>query len=293
MSTNNTLNDLGNIASIANNYQLEKIKGDLQRLSRYTQDAAFHQENQRNLRQQIFEIRDLLQKRLPTIKDEVVKYIYLLQIRSMVTANGLSPASFDEINDKQYFSDTLDLINNEIISLSEYADWARETIGTLNVLKHEIAELKKIMAINFDELTDVKIDNALLLMNGLVVAFISFVLSIIPIVVIFGNSGDDKSPIVLSIFISLLIGVIAAIFLLPKILRKKASKAKMDYYISIFEIGYFKDRDFANEIIAILKNYNGENSSKEITEKMETLYAKLNRQLSFYYESFPELKNII
>jgi len=97
--------------------EVSALRGDVQRVGAEVaavrgelEAQRLHREEQSQIKNVIFDVRQLAEKKLGTWSDVVAKYIGATQLRLLLDAHGLASSRFDEIADKEYFVKTVELL---------------------------------------------------------------------------------------------------------------------------------------------------------------------------------------
>jgi hypothetical protein len=126
----NPIKTIADISTIANYFQTKEIKNKIQEIEYTVSQAAIKEEQQEKYRQIIFHINSFLIKETNIIKDKPVVATALLAINNSIKRLGLQSSSFIQISDKQFFQDTVTLLDSLTKDYQSYESEAKEIEST-------------------------------------------------------------------------------------------------------------------------------------------------------------------
>jgi hypothetical protein len=114
------LRTVAEVAAIANYFQIGSINNRIQEIEHSVSQSAINEERQTNIRQVVFQFNNFITKESDGIKDKLVVATALVAIKTILSKSGINSSSFVQISDKQFFQETLLLLNSKMVEVQSY-----------------------------------------------------------------------------------------------------------------------------------------------------------------------------
>lgn len=140
-SPQDNLQSLANVATVANYFKLSDIERQAEEVNAAIAQQQTQAQYQAKIRQDIFVIRQDLEKKVPQV-EKVVAWILLDKMERYLSSQDISASSYDAIVDKEYFTQTHSMIEKAVDDLKSVEEEASQ-IRTECEAFYELHKLKE------------------------------------------------------------------------------------------------------------------------------------------------------
>lgn len=267
-----SLRTISDLASIANFLQLGSIKREISETQREVESIASRQRSDDLNRDFIFKVRQFLEIELQNCLDPVAKAVACVTISQGLDWNKFSSSSYSQITDKQYYSETVALLQKNLNEVSQCFSEAENIIQAYRRLTIIIPFLKDQTGYATKAIKDFS-------RKPFLYQFAAFICVIVAVAIVIVSPIQTQNVV---IFLILFFTPIIALIVYLAFSRKYAFVRLVTQLKPLLALGGFSDEPrMVADLFGSLSKYETEAQTK--IDEIEALHPELRSYRKFLW----------